>query len=488
MKKSIVLLLMVLCAPFLVMAQNVVDDLYYIPSKTKKEEVKAAEQKTEADAARKTVVVKSGTPAATVTVPAGTKVVVKGNRQNKRNVDEYNRRYANGSNGGTVSNETAVVNGDTNYDEELDGEWVNGFDGNADDYEYATRIIRFRNPRFAISISSPYYWDVVYGLNSWEWNVFVDDYYAYVFPTFTNRLWYDWRFSTVGWGWYSTWYSPWHSPWYYTSWYSGWGWGPWHGGWYSSWYSPWYSPWYTGWYGGWYAGWHGPHHYYGWGGYHYRPQNVTFRGQPGARSSYSSNTRRGVGGSSYGVGSGARSSVRTRNNTAGVRSDNGTVRSATRSNAGRVIGTRSGTAVRSNSTGVRSNSTGVRSNSTGVRSNSTGVRSNAGTSINTRSGATVRSSSSNNAVRSRSYTPSGSTSSNRSYSTGSSSSPRVRSYSGASSGSTRSYSGSSSSSRSYSGGGFSSGGATRSSGGGFSGGGGGGGSRGGGGGGGTRTR
>ena len=40
------------------------------------------------------------------------------------------------------------------------------FNGTQDDYEYAERIIRFRNPRFAISISSPLYWDVVYGPNS----------------------------------------------------------------------------------------------------------------------------------------------------------------------------------------------------------------------------------------------------------------------------------------------------------------------------------
>ena len=46
----------------------------------------------------------------------------------------------------------------------MDGEWVTGeFNGTTDDYEYAERIIRFRNPRFAISISSPLYWDVVYG-------------------------------------------------------------------------------------------------------------------------------------------------------------------------------------------------------------------------------------------------------------------------------------------------------------------------------------
>ena len=121
---------------------------------------KAAEQKTEAEAARKTVVVNSGTPSTTVVVPTGTKVVVKGNTKNKRSVDEYNRRYTGDA---TVSNKAAVISGETNYDEELDGEWVGGYEGNADDYEYATRIIRFRNPRFAISISSPYYWDVEIG-------------------------------------------------------------------------------------------------------------------------------------------------------------------------------------------------------------------------------------------------------------------------------------------------------------------------------------
>mgnify|MGYP001423127249 CR=1 FL=1 len=57
----------------------------------------------------------------------------------------------------------------------------NGFDGSEDDYEYAMRIVRFRNPRFAIPISSPLYWDVVYGVNSWDWNVYDDGFYAYAF-------------------------------------------------------------------------------------------------------------------------------------------------------------------------------------------------------------------------------------------------------------------------------------------------------------------
>ena len=62
------------------------------------------------------------------------------------------------------------------------GEWVNGFEGSQDDYEYAMRIVRFRNPRYAIPVSSPLYWDVVYGLPSWDWNVYDDGLYAYVFP------------------------------------------------------------------------------------------------------------------------------------------------------------------------------------------------------------------------------------------------------------------------------------------------------------------
>lgn len=96
-----------------------------------------------------------------------------------------------------------------------DGEWVNGFDGSEDDYEYAMRIVRFRNPRYAVSISSPYYWDIVYGLNSWDWNVYTDGMYAYAFPTFSNRLWWDWRYNSYGWGGYPYYgwggYSPYYS-------------------------------------------------------------------------------------------------------------------------------------------------------------------------------------------------------------------------------------------------------------------------------------
>ena len=133
------------------------------------------------------IVVKSNVPTTVYSSPGSTTVVVKDRKGNTRDVDEYNRRYDSRDNDFVMENDTLYIN--EKEDDGLDGEWVNGeFEGSQDDYEYATRIIRFRNPRYAISISSPLYWDVVYGLNSWDWNVYTDGLYAYAFPTFTNRL------------------------------------------------------------------------------------------------------------------------------------------------------------------------------------------------------------------------------------------------------------------------------------------------------------
>ena len=141
------------------------------------------------------------------------------------------------------------------------GEWVNGFEGSQDDYEYAMRIVRFRNPRYAIPVSSPLYWDVVYGLPSWDWNVYDDGLYAYVFPTYTNRLWWDWRWNyPYGASWGFSW--GWSSPWYYNSWYypGYWGGGYWGGYWgYHHHHHHHYYPHYSGhgWGGGYWGGGHG---------------------------------------------------------------------------------------------------------------------------------------------------------------------------------------------------------------------------------------
>lgn len=190
MKKIVLLSLFALCLPLLVMAQSNNDDLYFVPSKEKKQEAKKTPVKKEPE---KKVVTTN------IYTSPGTTVVVqdrKGNKRDMRDVDEYNRRYDAKDNEFAMEDDTLYVKEKAVSDP--DGEWVNGFNGSQDDYEYAERIIRFRNPRFAVSISSPLYWDIVYGTNSWDWNVYTDGFYAYAFPTFTNRLWWDWRYDSYG--------------------------------------------------------------------------------------------------------------------------------------------------------------------------------------------------------------------------------------------------------------------------------------------------
>ncbi|MDR0658583.1 MAG: hypothetical protein LBG18_06590, partial [Mediterranea sp.] len=204
MKRIIFLMLTAIILPLVTMAQSY-DDLYYIPKKEKDKEKKKVvvpvEEKKEVNA--------------TIYAASGSTVVVQDRNRNVRDVDEYNRRY-------DAKDNEFVMEEDTLYIREKaanapDGEWIGGFEGSQDDYEYAERIIRFRNPRYAIPVSSPYYWDIVYGLDSWNWNVYTDGYYAYAFPTFSNRLWWDWRWGSAGWGWGPGW----------NSWYAGnyWGWG-----------------------------------------------------------------------------------------------------------------------------------------------------------------------------------------------------------------------------------------------------------------------
>ena len=183
------------------MAQSIDDDLYYTPSKNKEEKKEEVKQEKKVAAPVEEIVVKSNVPTTVYSSPGSTTVVVKDRKGNTRDVDEYNRRYDSRDNDFVMENDTLYIN--EKEDDGLDGEWVNGeFEGSQDDYEYATRIIRFRNPRYAISISSPLNWDVVYGLYSWDWNVYTDGLYAYAFPTFTNRLWWDWRYNSYGWGGY----------------------------------------------------------------------------------------------------------------------------------------------------------------------------------------------------------------------------------------------------------------------------------------------
>lgn len=267
MKGKVFASLLLVCLPWLAVAQSN-DDLYFIPKKEKKAEKKERVGQAPAEVSNTTVY-----------AAPGSAVVVKDAAGRTRDIDEYNRRYTSRDNTFSMKNDTLYVE-EKPYAER--GEWVNGFEGTQDDYEYAMRIVRFRSPRYAIPVSSPLYWDVVYGAYpSWQWNVYDDGLYAYVFPTYTNPLWWDWRWSWgvsgpywgFGWGW--------HSPWYY-----------------SSWHSPY---WYGGYWGGyWGPGWHHHHHYYphygGGGGWHsyghtdFRPNR--YRGyEPSRRNYVSSGTR-----------------------------------------------------------------------------------------------------------------------------------------------------------------------------------------------------
>lgn len=403
MKRIVWLSLIVMCLPVIATAQSFEDDLYYTPKKESPAPEVKKESRTE---------VRETEPAAThVFVPSGTTVVVRDRKGDVRDVDEYNRRYDSSDNEFLVEGDTLVIQEKDAPDR---GEWVHGFNGSEDDYEYATRLIRFRNPRYAIPVSSPLYWDVVYGVNSWDWNVYDDGFYAYAFPTYTNRLWWDWRFGSFGVSWGFPYYSGY------------WGWGG-------------YYPGYWGWGGYWgypHYGWYDP--WYGHGHVHWASPLYNTRPAVGSRPGYSSRPS-----------ASSRPGYSTRPS------------SSSRPSTGRVVGTRTSSRPGSSSATSRpgvSSSTSRPSNSTTYTRPST-TRPSGSSSVGNRTSTTRRSSST--------YNPSeSSTRSSSSYNRGggSSSSRSSSSYgSGRSSSSSRSYtpSRSSSSSRSSS---FSSGGSSRSSG------------------------
>ena len=433
MKKSVLVSLLLACLPLFVMAQSN-DDLYFIPKKK-------TEKKVTSGTPAKVVIEKEKTPT-TVYAEPGSTVVVKDVKGNLRDVDEYNRRYTSRDNTFSMENDTLYIE-EKPYNER--GEWVNGFEGSQSDYEYAMRIIRFRNPRYAIPVSSPLYWDVVYALPSWEWNVFDDGYYAYVFPTYSNRLWWDWRFN-YSWGWRSSWY-------------------------YNSWYGPGY--WYGGYWGGWpyhhhhhvYPGYHHPHYAWGgvggyWGGGH--GWNGSSARNPGIHAGRYSHNYATTGASSRRVVTAGNRNSRD-NYVNGVRQNSrneGAVRSS-----GRVVTAKDGSSsVRPQRSAVRgreNNSTYTRptqgrGSSYNRQSSTRSTVNNTGSSpsYQRKSGAAERgayrnNSSSKNSENRSSYNNSRSSSSSRS------------SYSSGSSSSRSSYSSGSSSSRSSSGGGSRSGGGRR---------------------------
>ena len=398
MKKIVLLTLMALGIPLVLSAQNVNDDLYYVPSS--KKEVKTQEKKEvlvkDKNSVPSSIIVKSSTPEVSNEAAVIDETEYRTDEVTTvapiDDIDAYNRRSSTYGNAESTKNKSVATTTTTRkkvVDDDLDGEWIGGFNGTVSDYEYATRIIRFRNPRFAISISSPLYWDVVYGLTSWDWNVYVDGLYAYAFPTFSNRLWWDWRWNSIGLGWGYGW------PYYGLNW--GWGWYGSYYPWYNSWYYPWhYSSW--GWYGPYYSwGWHSG---WGWGGGYYTYGHHHYGGYWGAPYSY--NYRR----NDLGVGTAGRSVFgrSTRTVTTGTRDNNGRT-------GGRVVSSSSSNGVNNRISSTTSSRIARRADTGTVG----GASGSTGTTINTRSATTRRSTGTSSASRSSS-----STGVNRTYSTSSS--------------------------------------------------------------------
>ena len=250
------------------------DDLYYIPKKkaaqtqTEKVEKQTPVRPTRVADTGKTV---SVTAVATrddetdysdaseldITAPLNMDDDAYNRRGNTRSYIDEDGNYVQEADVDGLALRVKTTEGDTLYyrvdslivEQEDDG-WVNGFNGDAEDYEYAMRLIRFRSPRYAIPVSSPLYWDIVYGGGlwpTWDWNVYDDGLYAYVFPSSYNWNYWGWRYySPYTWG-----------GWPYGC-YGGWGgWGYHHYGWYDPWYDPWYTGMAWGWGPGWYGGYYG---------------------------------------------------------------------------------------------------------------------------------------------------------------------------------------------------------------------------------------
>lgn len=267
--KRIFLISLAALLPLLGMAQ-VEDDLYFVPKKktAKKQQVSNKKQ------------LKSSYQT------QGRDYYVKDKTGRSVDVDNYNRRYTSRENNFTRSGDTLYID-EKPYGER--GEWINGFEGSQSDYEYAMRLVRFRNPRVAVPVSSPAYWDIVYALPSWEWNVYVDDFYAYAVPTTSNMAYWDYRHNypygssfSINIGWHnpwSHWYSPWHGYWGGSRYWA------YNRGYWDGYYDGMYGyPYYGGYYGG--AYWGGrPHGWYG-----------STRHNPGVHADrYVSNYRRGGG-------------------------------------------------------------------------------------------------------------------------------------------------------------------------------------------------
>lgn len=457
MKKLVFLSFLLAALSQLSMAQSIGDDLYFVPKKEKKDKTIQVERATE----EKTVtVITSDGEIRQIPVSETNLVTISSKQLQKatatvrdasgveRDVDEYNRRYTSSS----VGAETVYVEEE---DTEEEGEWLRGFEGSQEDYEYATRLIRFRSPRVAVPVSSPLYWDIVYTWSPLDWNVYIDGSYAYAFPTLYNPSWWSWHYD----------------PWY---WNYGWNWHISYGGWGFGW--GWNDPWYH------------HHHYWGYYPHHHHHHGPIWAGGGGHlggswRDGFYYDNRRRAADRPNAVRGDRRedNTVRaTRGNDRGtVASRENTSTRADRTSGRVVAGRNTDDAVRSTTSGrntsvkdavpaegrtsrntvSRSNSSSSTDRSTGNYTRSSSNRSSTGRTTNSSvRNSSSRSSSSGNVSRSNSNSTRSSSSDNVSRSSSSRSSS---SFSSGSSSSSRSSSMGGGSSRSSGGGGGRSGGGRR---------------------------
>lgn len=196
--KRLLLMALVLSAPLFMMAQD--DDLYFSPSR------KAAKTSAGASSVRSNDIEVYNT--------------------NARDEDEYNRRNMSAGYAGSYSSDSYQTGGGYGS---RDGvvERVDSIDVDDEEnyYRFSRRLLRFHTPRI-YALSSPYYWDLVYGYGIYDY--LYDPYYYD--PFFYDPYFYSWGY---GWGWspWRAWYGPmWGWGGYRYAW-SYWGYGPgWHVG------------------------------------------------------------------------------------------------------------------------------------------------------------------------------------------------------------------------------------------------------------------
>lgn len=193
MKRLVIFSAMLAFTQLSIIAQ---DDLYFFPEKSK-------EQKTEVKVENKT---KAREP----------ELVFKGNADvevyntSSRDEDEYNRRYMYSGDGADAAVPDTIDSVEPDiYDDE-------------NDYQYSRQILRFYSPHVGVYVSSPYYWDLVYGYGAFDY-LYADPFFYY------DPYYWSWGWS-FGWGWrpWGSWYGPfwgWYHPYHWV----GWGCGPcWH--------------------------------------------------------------------------------------------------------------------------------------------------------------------------------------------------------------------------------------------------------------------